>query len=166
MIKVEIKKEWVENAKKKAKEMGVLNHSILKGNGNITGFIGEFMVEDFLKGKIENTYDYDIIKNNVKIDVKSKKCTSIPKGDYDCSVPAYNTRQKCDLYVFTRIMNTFETGWICGVISKREFFEKAKLWKKGETDESNMMTFKEDSYNLKIKELTDFKILLEKKTKP
>jgi hypothetical protein len=155
MVRINIKKEWVENAKKKANEMGVLNHSILKGNGNITGFIGEFMVEDFLKGKIENTYDYDIVKNGIKIDVKSKKCTSIPKPDYDCSVPAYNTKQKCDMYVFVRIMNTFDVGWICGIISKKEFFQKAKLWKKGQTDESNMMTFKEDSYNLKIKDLID-----------
>jgi hypothetical protein len=155
MVRINIEKEWIENAKKKAKEMGILNHSILKGNGNITGFIGEFMVEKFLKGKIDNTYDYDIVKNGIKIDVKSKKCTSIPKPDYDCSVPAYNTKQKCDMYVFVRIMNTFDVGWICGVISKREFFQKAKLWKRGETDESNMMTFKEDSYNLKIKDLID-----------
>jgi hypothetical protein len=155
MVRINIEKEWIENAKKKAKEMGILNHSILKGQGNITGFIGEFMVEKFLKGKIDNTYDYDIVKNGIKIDVKSKKCTSIPKPDYDCSVPAYNTKQKCDMYVFVRIMNTFDVGWICGVISKREFFQKAKLWKKGQTDESNMMTFKEDSYNLKIKDLID-----------
>ena len=165
MIQLEIKKEWVEKAKEKAKEMGVLNHSILKGNGNITGFIGEFMVENFLKAKIENTYDYDIIKNNVKIDVKSKRCTSIPRPDYDCSVPAYNTRQKCDLYVFTRIMNTQDIGWICGVISKKDFFKKARLWKKGQVDESNMMEFKEDSYNLKIGDLVDFKMLLENKKK-
>ena len=155
MVRINIEKEWIENAKKKAKEMGILNHSILKGNGNITGFIGEFMVEKFLKGKIDNTYDYDIVKNGIKIDVKSKKCTSIPKPDYDCSVPAYNTKQKCDMYVFVRIMNTFDVGWICGIISKKEFFQKAKLWKKGQTDTTNMMTFKEDSYNLKIKDLID-----------
>jgi hypothetical protein len=155
MVKINIEKEWIENAKKKAKDLGILNHSILKGQGNITGFIGEFMVENFLKGKIKNTYDYDIVKNGIKIDVKSKKCTSIPKPDYDCSVPAYNTKQKCDMYVFVRIMNTFDIGWICGIISKKDFFQKAKLWKKGQTDESNMMTFKEDSYNLKIKDLID-----------
>jgi len=67
MIQVEIKKEWVENAKEKAKELGVLKHSFMKGQGNIIGFLGEIVVADFLKAKIENTYDYDLIKGNVKL---------------------------------------------------------------------------------------------------
>ena len=121
------------------------------------------MVSNFLKAKIENTYDYDLIKSGLKIDVKSKKCTSIPRPEYDCSVPAYNTRQKCDFYVFVRILDNLETGWICGIINKKKFFENATLYKKGYTDTSNMMTFKEDTYNTKIKDLVDFKILLENK---
>jgi hypothetical protein len=163
MIQVEIKKEWVENAKDKAKELGVLKHSFMKGQGNIIGFLGEIVVSDFLKAKIENTYDYDLVKGNVKIDVKSKKCTSKPKDYYECSVAAYNTRQKCDFYVFVRILDNLETGWICGIINKKKFFENATLYKKGYTDTSNMMTFKEDTYNTKIKDLIDFKILLENK---
>jgi hypothetical protein len=160
MVELEIKKEWLEDARKKANEMGRLKHSILKGNGNITGFVGEFMVSNYLKARIENTYDYDIVKYDIKIDVKSKKCTSIPKPEYDCSVPAYNTRQNCDYYVFTRIMDNFETGWICGIISKEKFFKNARLYKKGEIDKSNWMEFKEDSYNMKIKDLLNFKDLV------
>jgi hypothetical protein len=155
MLEIKIQKEWIENSKKKAEEMGRLKHSILKGQGNITGFLGEYMVSDFLKARIENTYDYDLVKNGIKIDVKSKKCTSIPRPEYDCSVPAYNTRQKCDYYVFTRIMDDFQTGWICGIISKENFFKNARLYKKGEVDKSNWMEFKEDSYNMKIKDLLD-----------
>lgn len=165
MIQVEIKKEWVKEAKKKAEEMGRLRHSILKGNGNITGFVGEFMVANFLNAKIENTYDYDLVKNDLKIDVKSKKCTTVPRLDYDCSVPAYNTKQKCDYYVFTRIMDNFETGWICGIISKEKFFKNARLYKKGEIDKSNWMEFKENSYNLKIKDLIDLKTIVERTSK-
>jgi hypothetical protein len=56
-----------------------------------------------------------------------------------------------------------EIGWICGIINKKKFFENAKLYKKGYTDTSNMMTFKEDTHNLKIKDLLDFKILLQNK---
>jgi hypothetical protein len=72
MIEIKIKKEWLEDAKKKSEKMGRLKHSILKGKGNITGFLGEYMVADYLKAKIENTYDYDIVKCDIKIDVKSK----------------------------------------------------------------------------------------------
>jgi len=157
MIEIEIKNEWLENAKKKAEDMGRLKHSILKGKGNITGFLGEYMVANYLKAKIENTYDYDIVKCDIKIDVKSKKCTTIPRMDYDCSVPAYNTKQKCDYYVFTRILDNFQTGWILGIISKEKFFKSARLYKKGEVDKSNWMEFKEDSYNMKIKDLIDLK---------
>ena len=158
MIEVEIKKEWVEESKKKAKEMGRLKHSILKGKGNITGFLGEYMVANYLKAKIENTYDYDLVKHNIKIDVKSKKCSSIPRMEYDCSVPAYNTKQKCDYYIFTRILDDYKTGWILGIISKEKFFKSARLYKKGEVDKSNYLEFKEDSYNIKIKDLVELKL--------
>lgn len=158
MIEVEIKNEWLEDAKKKAEKMGKLKHSILKGKGNITGFLGEYMVADYLKAKIENTYDYDLVKHGIKIDVKSKKCSSIPRIDYDCSVPAYNTKQKCDYYVFTRILDNFQTGWILGIISKEKFFKNARLYKKGEVDKSNYLEFKEDSYNIKIKDLVELKL--------
>jgi hypothetical protein len=158
MIEIKIKDEWMEKSKKKAEEMGRLKHSILKGKGNITGFLGEYMVADYLKAKIENTYDYDIVKCDIKIDVKSKKCSSIPQPCYDCSVPAYNTKQKCDYYIFTRILNDFKKGWILGIISKEKFFKNARLYKKGEVDKSNGLRFKEDSYNIKIKDLVELKL--------
>ena len=157
MVKFKIKKEWVEEAEKKAKELGVLKHSIMKGQRNVIGFIGEIVVANFLKAKIENTYDYDLIKNGVKVDVKSKRCSSEPKPYYECSVAAYNTKQKCDFYVFTRILESLDTAWICGIIKKSDFFKKANFYKKGYTDTSNMLTFREDTYNLKIDDLIDFK---------
>jgi hypothetical protein len=52
-------------------------------------------------------------------------------------------------------MDDFHTGWICGIISKENFFKNARLYKKGEVDKSNWMEFKEDSYNMKIKDLLD-----------
>lgn len=162
MVEVKIQKEWVERAKEKAEEMGVLKHSFMKGTGNVIGFLGEIVVANYLKAEIENTYDYDLIKNQIKIDVKSKRCTSVPKLNYECSVAAYNTKQKCDYYVFTRILDSLDTAWICGIIKKNDFFKSACFYKKGYTDTSNMMTFKEDTYNLRIYDLIDFKKLKNK----
>ena len=159
MIEVEVKKEWKQEAKEKAKKMGVLKHSFMKGQGNVYGFLGEIVVANYLKAKIENTYDYDLVKNGIKVDVKSKRCTSKPKPYYECSVAAYNTKQKCDFYVFTRILESLDTAWICGIIKKNDFFKNACFYKKGYTDTSNMMTFKEDTYNLKIDELIDLEKL-------
>lgn len=161
MQEVDIKNEQVELARTKAKDLGVLKHSFMMGEGNVVGFLGEILVAEYIKADIENTYDYDLVKNGIKIDVKSKRCTSIPQLHYECSVPAYNTRQKCDFYVFVRILKDYKKAWILGIIGKKSFFNKAILRKKGFTDTSNNMTFKEDSYNLAIKDLLDFKKLLE-----
>jgi hypothetical protein len=57
-------------------------------------------------------------------------------------------------------MDNFETGWICGIISKEKFFKNARLYKKGDIDKSNWMEFKEDSYNMKIRDLLNFKDLV------
>ena len=157
MVLVEIKDEWVVEARRKAEELGVLRHSFMKGDGNLVGFLGELIVADKLKAQIENTYDYDLIKRGKTIDVKSKRCTSQPKPHYECSVAAYNTKQKCDFYVFTRILDTLDIGWICGIIKKEEFFKDAKLYKKGERDSRNGLVFKEDTYNLEIGNLIDMK---------
>lgn len=157
MREVDIRNEQVELARTRAKDLGVLKHSFMKGERNVVGFLGEILVAEYIKADIENTYDYDLVKRGIKIDVKSKRCTSIPQLHYECSVPAYNTRQKCDFYVFVRILEDYKKAWILGIIGKKSFFNKAILRKKGFTDTSNNMTFKEDSYNLAIKDLLDFK---------
>jgi len=165
VVEVNINTSQLELAKNKAKDLGILKHSFTNGEGNVVGFLGEILVADYLKAEIENTYDYDLIKCGVKLDVKSKRCTSIPRPHYECSVAAYNTRQKCDFYVFVRVLNDYKKAWILGIINKESFFKKSILRKKGFTDISNNMTFKEDTYNLPIKNLNDFSKLIEKKTK-
>lgn len=162
MLEVEVKPEHVKLAEKKAKQLGVLKHSFMKGQGNIAGFLGEILVANFLKADIKNTYDYDLVKGETKIDVKTKRCTSEPKSHYECSVAAYNTRQKCNFYVFVRVLQNYKKAWILGIIRKEDFFKNSKFYKKGFTDPSNGMTFKEDTHNIAIKNLLDFKDLLKK----
>ena len=73
MIEVTPTKQQILIARRKSKKMGVLNNSITSGKGNIYGFLGELLVNNYIKGKIKNTYDYDIVKNNIKIDVKENR---------------------------------------------------------------------------------------------
>ena len=47
-----------------------LNNSITKGEGNLAGAIGEIVVKDAYRGKGKNTYDYDTIIKNYKVDIK------------------------------------------------------------------------------------------------
>jgi hypothetical protein len=45
MREVIISDKMFLNARKKAIELGTLKNSILKGNGNLTGFIGEYLAQ-------------------------------------------------------------------------------------------------------------------------
>lgn len=159
MIKIIPSKSQISLAKKKAKEMGTLKNSITEGKGNVYGFLGEILVSSLIEGRNKNTFDFDIIKNETTIDVKTKTCTSEPKDHYYCSVAAFNTKQQCDIYVFVRIMEDFSSAWILGGCTKEYFYKNATFNKAGSIDESSSFKwkFKADCYNLpigKLKQIT------------
>ena len=156
MIEVKITKTMLTRAKKKAKEMGVIKNSILSGEGNLAGFLGEEVANRILRGKINNTYDYDIVCGEKKYDVKTKRCTSPPKPYYECSVAKYNTKQGCDSYCFVR--KEYKNGkwgraWYLGEKDKESFYKGAKELKKGQVDPDNNFVVKADCFNLAIKDL-------------
>lgn len=158
MIEIKITEEMKKRAWSKARSMGEINNSITKGGGNIAGFLGEEVANKIIKGDINNTYDYDIIKNGVTYDVKTKRCTSKPKEYYECSVAAFNTKQKCDHYVFVRIENIkgkWGRAWILGCYEKNAYFEDARFLKKGQIDGNNKFKVKADCYNIAIKNLKE-----------
>lgn len=152
-------------ARQKAEEMGKLKNSITEGEGNVPGFLGEFIAAEYLGAEVSNTYEYDILAEEKRIDVKTKRCTSKPKDFYECSIAAFNTRQECDIYLFTRILwhkdkpKVWKKGWLLGWLPKEEYFEKATFLKKGQVDPSNNFTVKADCYNLKISCLNDMETL-------
>ena len=155
MISVVPTKAQIALAKKKSQEMLKLKNSITKGQGNVYGFLGEILVAKQIKGRLKNTFDFDIIKDETTIDVKTKSCTSAPQPHYQCSVAAFNIRQQCDVYVFVRIMEDFSRAWILGGCGKDYFYRHATFNKKGSIDESSTFKwkFKADCYNLPIKKL-------------
>jgi hypothetical protein len=158
MIEIKITDEMKKRAWSKARSMGEINNSITKGGGNIAGFLGEEIANKIIKGDINNTYDYDIIKNGVTYDVKTKRCTSEPKEYYECSVAAFNTRQKCDHYVFVRVENVkgkWGRAWILGSYEHDQYFKDARFLKKGQIDGNNNFKVKADCYNIAIKNLKD-----------
>lgn len=154
IIECEVTPEIFLKAREKAVAMGNLKNSITRGGGNLAGFIGELLVLEYLKGEeLDNTYDYDIIYEGIKIDVKTKRTSVKPLEHYECSIAKLNTKQKCDVYVFTRVKNDYSVGWILGFMDKEEYFKKATFLKKGTTDPSNGWKVKSDCYNLPISDL-------------
>jgi hypothetical protein len=154
MLEVSVSESIIEMAKVKSVEMGKLNNSITSGDGNLSGFIGEFVVSELIDAEVSNTYDYDLVtKDGIKIDVKTKRTNFTPKKNYECSIAAFNIRQKCDQYVFVRVKNDFSKAWVLGYYPKDLYFQDARFYKKGDLDPDNNFTFKADCYNLKIEDL-------------
>ena len=156
MIEIEITQDMKKRAWRKARQMGEINNSITKGDGNIAGFLGEEVANNIIKGDINNTYDYDIVKDGVTYDVKTKRCTSEPKPYYECSVASFNIKQKCDHYVFVRIENIkgkWTRAWILGSCKKDKYFKRARFLTKGQKDGDNNFRVKADCYNMEIRNL-------------
>ena len=154
MEEILITKDMINKAKAKANQMGTIKNSITKGQGNIAGFIGEEIVLNYLNEKDNNSYDYDLIlKDGRKVDVKTKRTTVKPRTNYDCSVAAFNTKQKCDVYIFCRILNDLSKGWILGYKDKEDYFNEARFMKKNEIDPANNFRVRADCYNVAIEDL-------------
>lgn len=160
MIKeVEINNNIKNLAERKAKELGILNNSILSGKGNTAGLVGELLVIEYMKAEREESYDFDLSKDGITYDVKTKQSSSQPELHYECSIAAYQKKQDCDRYVFVRVNLSSDVCWILGWINKDDFFDKARLISKGEIDESNGWEAKMDCYNLPISELNCMELL-------
>ena len=154
MIEVKITGFHIESAKTLAEDLGQLKNSITSGDGNLSGFIGEVVTSEITGSSHSNTYDYDLILPSGKtVDVKTKRTNYAPREYYDCSVAAFNTKQKCDHYAFVRVKNDLSIAWILGFYEKATYFQDAKFHKKGDYDPDNRFTFKADCYNMKISNL-------------
>lgn len=159
MIEVVISDEMRARAEAKAKELGTLNNSVTKGEGNIYGCLGEEMLLVALPGAISSpTYEFDARYEGLRLDVKSYRCIHKPRPDFDCTVYAFNTEQATDYYVFVRILEDLSKGWVLGCLSKSDFYKKARFGKKGDAVpgqkvKGKQFRYKADCYNVAISEL-------------
>jgi len=146
----------IESCKEKAKNIGKLKNSITSGEGNLSGILGEYIVHQHLPNSLwKNTYDYDLIEDGKKIDIKTKRSKYEPLEFYDVAIAETSLHQDCDEYIFVTILNDMSKAWIVGGMKHKKYFEKARYMKKGEIDPSNNFTVKANCYNLQIKELEE-----------
>jgi hypothetical protein len=144
-----------------AKALGNLNGSITKGKGNITGMMGEVIIHHlYPTWEWAPTHDYDFkTPDGRTIDVKSKSTRFKPKEHFECSIASWNTRQLCDVYLFTRIhfdrddvdrKDKVLGAWILGWMPKEKYMRKAKFIREGTYDKSNNWICPHTCYNLQI----------------
>ena len=85
MRKFDITEPAIARAKDRAEKLPLLNNSIRSGEGSMVAYIGEEVAKYVLSAEIKDTYDYDLIYNGTKVDVKTKERTVPPKPYYECS---------------------------------------------------------------------------------
>jgi len=160
MQRIEIANEQIRRAVAQANEMGAINNSIRKGEGNVIGFLGEIVLADYIGAKQDNTYQYDLVTlDGTTIDVKTKHCTSEPRDYYECSIANFNTTQKCDIYAFVRILlrnELIDCAYLLGYLSPKAYYSKARFLRKGTKDGDNNFVVRADCHNVAISELTPF----------
>ena len=151
MITIRIGEEQKQRAKQ-LYDFDILKNSFTKGKGNLSGALGEIIVYDYFNkelNKQENTKDYDIILGEDTFDIKTKRCTSTPKEDYNCSVALTSLHQNCTGYIFVRVREDIDEAYILGYISKRDLINKGFYLAKGDSDENGYIV-KNDCINIKI----------------
>jgi len=159
MKKIYITPEQIEEAKD-LYNFKCLKNSITNGESQIYGALGEVITMAFLRSKgkevkYEGDYNYDLISNGKKIDVKTIKTDKEPTDEFNANIDANNTTQKTDFYLWCSVSVDMTYGYVIGYLDKDKFYKIAYLKKKGEIDHSDW-TFKSDTYTTKIKNIKKF----------
>jgi hypothetical protein len=164
----------VMRAHKKAKQLGGIKNSILKGGGNAAGYLGEEAVASYIEAQIiscnkgTDKYNYDIwSRDKRKIEVKTKRRTVKPLDFYDVSVAKTSAHQTPELYIFVsiefenmakeghrRVYRGIKNIWIVGQAEPEDYFSRAKIWRAGDIDNNNGFKTHVDMYNLPISEIS------------
>lgn len=177
--KIRINEKHFQDAAKIIENAPIYKNSHRKENANQVGFLGEIVFEDFLEtAGIEfskdkkTTHDYSI-RDDIKVELKTKDRTVMPKLNFDNSVPLYNhVHQQPDFYYFISLerqksqisndIRRFKYAYILGGTDRKTLHEKGIIWKEGDVDPSNGTKFWTSCINIGMKDLTENKEMIKK----
>jgi hypothetical protein len=139
----------------------VFNQNKTGERAGMVGALGEIIVSDYLGVKPHaykkddgSVYDFDIDLFDIKLEVKTMNVYKAPTLDSDCCLTDYYD-QKCDVYVFTAILNDQSKGWIEGWIRKKDFNKTEKFIPAGTVRERDGFTYKWNNHIVHVKDLND-----------
>ena len=164
MLQLPFDNEMIRAATDWAENLGGIYNSITKGDGNYAGRLGELALAKHLGVEVKDHKDYDLIYNDSKVEVKTKRRATKPKPNYTVNIASTSRHQKPDTYAFLSVeYSDRDSGgnysdllkiWLCGYKSADQFFEEAEFWPKGTPDPPFFKPHR-DMYVMKIEELDE-----------
>jgi hypothetical protein len=132
------------------------------GNGrNFIGFVGEKAVADLLKAQHLPANHYDLIlEDGTKVECKTFSNKYEPKPHFECNVMETSTFQQCDIYIFSSYNIEKNLLYVCGYISRDDFYAKAKKIRKGEVSPKNGIKYRANGYIITVRDLLPIEDLL------
>lgn len=158
----------LEPAVERAMAVPDLKRSMRGLNARVVGAIGELVALEYLEaigvGSVVDVPDtrYDLATPFGTIDVKTKDRTVRVRHDYECSVAEYHfAHQIPDWYLFVNLVRDrgvegverFVEAEVLGTISRRDFEDRAILWRHGDVDPRNGWVVTETCYNVRVDQL-------------
>ena len=127
-------------------------HRINKERQRMTGYLAEACIRSrFPSIDYSNNYDVDFVFHNHTIDSKAQGCNVKPQNYFSATLYEEQKNRNTDYYIFSRVKNDFSVAWICGIISKKKFFNIAELKKAGH--QTNNFTYDQSRYEVQYKDL-------------
>ena len=135
-------------------------HRIDRDRQRMTGYLAEACIRHtFPLIQYSDDYSVDFIFDGATIDSKSQGCNSIPLGYYSATLYEEQKNRKVDYYIFSRVKNDFSQCWICGIISKKKFFNIADLKTSGTV--TNNFVYDQSRYEIQYKDLGNINKFIE-----
>lgn len=145
MIDIDVSEEQKSYAENTVRQYNFGRRGYGDGNRNeqLTGIIGQTVLADLLgqsrpDGASGFDSGVDFIINNRKTDLKTMSRTVPVKAHYVHNFIGYQIDYDVDFYIFASYNKSNDVLSVCGFLSKKDFLEKAKFYKKGE------MRFRDD----------------------
>ena len=134
-------------------------HRLNKDRQRMTGYLAEASIRSYFpKLNYSDNDNVDFIIDSITIDSKAQGCNTKPLDNYVGTLYEEQKARDVDYYVFSRIKNDFTIAWICGAISKKDFFDFSTLVKAGTTN--NNFTYDQSRYEIQYNKLIDIKSFL------
>lgn len=148
-------------AEKHEKFPGFKDRSITRCEGLLAGMVGEIVFLRYSGALVSHGTNHDLILNNKAYEVKTKRVNVCRvESHYTATIPAYlRGVQTPQFWIHTRVNEKMNLCFLMGYISDKRFWKEATFYKKGEFEPGTYFLFKEDTYCVAQRDLSDIRHL-------